>query len=757
LLELPPYELPAAVVARVQERTREEPMQFVARLGAPSPDARESAYEHWGELDAEAKAALVRAGLRAGGAAAIGAAAVADEGFWLDLAETKAAVRAGLPVHNRIDTPFDVGGFYRMFDAEDAAVLLADPGPRPREVPQFLGILHRVLGPKHAPLLERLARSDDWLLRIEAAGYLGAPDERRRVAQYLVTRPAGWDERPEGVDVFTEGVPYTPQAVPAAAQREGFDALLGELIERQFLGETIGDSKTRFFVAQWAKDSRAGAGDLPLLQRLAAVDDDDARRIAVAGLAQLGGDEALATLRAIAAATEAAVRDREHLAPWFAWAALAAAGDDAARRRLADPAAPAVALALAWQVARADALPAIDAAFGAAVDGGRTAFRRVLAAAAAGVAVGAPMHGLEAALVERARRVDLDARRLFPMLRELPATRHDDVVRRAIERLDDTNVTAAPLAVFEVVDAPALARQLLGIVANAAEGSDAIEGALAALVQLAPPLLGDAASVHRLFDLAERWPWAERREELRVRLAAARPAELRERVFATLQREHEPGSWAAAGAVAAAVAALGVDERVALSWLNAYGERNASAEELAAARAVMLPALERGDGAAAIVLLIEDEGGRLCGLDGLWTLPDGVGMQCLRTARDRRELGEHREAIGQLARGGDPEALAVVEHVIRARLYGWLDYWPDHVLGNGHDLDRLPLLLAQLGVNCCTHAVVTSALDCIMPREGQHDGDVFVTEVDLDRAWWQTPRERLRLSRIAGGWVPVGG
>lgn len=746
---LEPYELPVDVAAAVRELTGAEPMRLLELLGDPTRQAREPAVEHWGQLDVRAQCALVRAGLRAGGSAAVGAAALAGEGDWLDLAETKAAVRAALPTCNRVDTPFDLGALFRMFDSEDAAAFLGNPGPRPREVPQFLGSMHRVLGPEHYPLIERLARSDDLLLRIEAVQYLGGRRiHRERIADFVITQPPGWKDEPEGVDIYSQPVPYVPLAVPSSAAREGYPAKLAALLERTFLRGGEGPPGSQFVAFHWVGEANAGPDDQTLLLQLAACNADAARRIAVHGLAQLGSPAALDALRRIAAD-----RAEGRIAPACALGALVRSGDAEAKAALAADDAPDLALAVLWSVARADAERRLDAAFAGGGADSMASFWRLLEQAHRGASCGMPMDGLGEALVLRARRMDPDARRLFAMLEQWSATRRPDLLARAIALLDVANVVHAPLAVLEVADPVALATALHRIVRESKDHGDSIRRALPALVRMEPSLLGDAEDVLALFGRAESWDWQEEREELRIRLAAARPEVLRDRVLAALRREHGAGTWSGAGAMAAAAAVGGVDVHLALSLRNAYGERNTTPAEFEAAMAVMREPLLRGDGVAAVEALLAAADGSLCGLDGLWTLRDGRGLPYLRAARDRRELGGHREAIGQLARAGDPAALATVEHAIRARLYGWMDSWSPHVLANGHDLARVPLLVAQLDTNCCTHTVVSGALQQIVPLVPEPADDLAVPRVERERAFWQVAREQLRFSRIADGHV----
>lgn len=753
--DLPPCDLPADVAARVTALTHELPFDLLAVLGDRDPAVREKRHDAWEELSPRERCALVRAGLRQGGAVAIGAAALA-RGDWLDLAETKAAVRASLPVLNLIDTPFDVGEIFHWMDGSDAAAFLTNPGPMPREIPQFLGAMHRSLGPEHFAQVEQLARGDDLLLRQEAAKYIGVlPTAHERIAAYLLAAPAK-DEAPAGVDVMTTRVPFVPREVHLRPAGPGYPPLFAAFVTDVFLEHPEGRLWPALLAWQWQQELTPAEVDRDLLIRLAACDDDNARRIAIAGLARLGGDGVGAVLQRIAKGES----DERTVAPWFACAELARLGDAAARARLADPEAEPLALALLWQLVRAEAEPQLQAAFVAATDdeavGARAnAFGRLLAAAEAGDGRGVPMQGLGAALAERALVVPLPAPLLFELLSELPEARTPALLQQGLAAVTAETVAVAPLAVLELGGAEALAARLRAILADAADHSDALRAALPALLRLDAPLLGDDAFALRLLDHIEATWSGEDCEELRIRLAAARGPAVRARILRGLAVDAQPGSWPAVGALAAAAAATGVDVRIALRLLAMLGGSNSDRIEFAAASAAMLDPLTRGDGPGAILAWLDHEPYDLHHLDGLWTLPEGKGMALLAKARDRRETGQYRLALGQLARGGDRQAKAEVERAIGARLYGWIDDFDEHVLTDGQSLDRVPLLLSQFDSNCCTHAVLGSALEGTIECNLATGDDIAATVFERERLRYATPRARLRWSRIAEQWLLV--
>lgn len=734
--ELAPYELPADVAARIRAITGEEPLRLLAGIASMNRGLRGRAEERWDALDRRARCALTRAGLRSADAEVAAGAAVkaAKNMWWLDSGEIKRAAAAGSARCNVENTPFSVGDFFDLFDAEDTARFLASPGPRPREVPQFFGPLHQRFGPEHAAQVELLARSDDALLRQDAERYLGLMRSRRlRYGHFLLSRPVEPAEWPVDFDPMADRLPYEPRKVALRPPGPGYHPVLAALLEDLFLSGRKFEAHELTFAWRWARDETPGEIDRGLLERLAGSERDEARRVAVAGLSALGGEIDAALL-------QCATGDLEHaVAPFLALGELARRGDADARERLAALAPQhALALAVLWQVDRP----------GAAAVLARVPLAHALEAADDGAFWGMPMAGIAGALVARAER--LDAAELGRLLEDVPDARTPELLGRGVAALTAGNVEDMPLGVLELGGAAALAARLREILADERLERDAFESALGALARLDPDLLGDDTAVLALFDRCERLR-EEDRARLRLRLAAARGDAVRGRALARLDEELVPKSWESAGMLATAVAACGVDQRAAYGLFYNLA-RNVQSEELIAARDAMVGPLRRGDGAAAIAAALALDAIGLGHID-VWTLPDEVALPVLRRGLRERERGEYLDATGQLARHGDPAARAEIESAIARRLYGWIDVMDSHVLTDGKSLARVPLLLSQVDSNCCTFAVIATALERVFEVDAFVGESGAVTRPARLHAAWERHRDELRWSRIADRWL----
>ncbi|MBL8732495.1 MAG: hypothetical protein JNN13_09015 [Planctomycetes bacterium] len=153
---------------------------------------------------------------------------------------------------------------------------------------------------------------------------------------------------------------------------------------------------------------------------------------------------------------------------------------------------------------------------------------------------------------------------------------------------------------------------------------------------------------------------------------------------------------------------------------------------------ILLPALRAGDGAGAIAALCARGPAFVGELRYLGACRSAAVRAHLERCRDEREHGQYRWAIAELARSGDGAARAEIEAVITHRLYRWLDDLDCEVLTDGAALERVPLLLDQLDTNCCTFAVVGSAL-----------GQVF--EVDAFQPGWALVAASVTCARSGGG------
>lgn len=747
--ELPPLPLPPEVAATVRELCGREPAEVLARLGAVDRAQRGVAEEGWERLDDRVRCALVRWGLRSGAEdVAVGAAAMARPA-WLDAAEGKAAVRAGMARHNLIDTPFDVAEFCGLMDADDVTRLLAAPIPFPREVFQFLGSLHHRLGPEHVPLLCQLARSDDVLLREDAQRFLVSsltpgPAHREKVAALLVAWPGqrAWTGE---FDPTGQRAPFQPRPHTLRPRGEGWSPLLAALLERAFLQPAPPDQppEERFdtdWAFHWALAEPAGPQDRELLQRLCAADDDRANLLGLRGLLTPGGDDLLPALRGLADRIDGGQR----VAPLRALGELVRRGDAGARQRLADLAVN-VPLALAVQLDADPDTAARDSvadALGADADAGRRGLDRLLTALDDAAFWGMPLPPLDE-LAARAAAAQLDGRRLSMLLREQRDLRTAELCAQALAALTPELLEAMPLGVLELHDAAGLAARLRAFLGEGALPPGQRDAAAAALLALrdqeaAQPLwqwLSDQRADAAWAEGLVRWGGLggeSVRERLLGLLPDAAPDEITPRTVAPLP---------------ALLAAGGLDVRLCLDLLGEL--QNLTRAALGDAWQAMRDSARAGDAAAAL--------GRYLGirplhrgeLFGLGTVRDPAVTAHLEQARQERHHGLYLWATQELARQGDDAARAELERAVAARLYRWIDELDPALLAGAPDLGWVPALLAQVDTNCCCFAAVGSRLEDLL------DVDAFVgesgvrTRAGLVREHWQRYRERLRWSRIA--------
>lgn len=752
--DLPPYELPAEVAQKVRSLTRAEPLELLAVLASLDLERRAAAEEHWDELDARAQCALVRAGLRAADPeVAIGAAAKAGRGQWLDTNEQKRAARVGMGRCNQVDTPFDVAEFFQMFDAKDTALFLANPGEMPREVPKFFGILHHRFGPEHQAQVELLTRSDDVLVREDAAKYFAVVKlERTRYAHFLLSQPLEEPALPESFDPMTDKMPFVPRSFTLRAEGAGYPALLAAVLERVFFAEPKVHRALAVFAWRWATEATPGELDRELMSRLMRCDSDEGQRIGMRILQQIGGDETGALLSELA--------DRatgEDLAPLQALRELVRRGDAVARARLVELAKDkSLAVAMLWQCAREAANTMLDTAFGADAEAGRFVLSQFDDAAGEGDQLGEPMVGLDEALRERADKADLEADRLACLLEWFPPVRSPALCARALGQLSATNIMDMPLGVLELADRAALAQALHRLLATEGLGNEPRELALGCLANLGKLGLGDAAQAEVLWQQLLKLPSEEDRGTLQIAFAEVRDPAWTTRLRAAAKDETWYPGWETAGRIGALAAAGGIDKRLALEFAQAL--QSLDIDVLRQLREDLLPNLLAGNGAAAIESFVRSRGLETEPFVFLWLLPGKFGREWLQRCRLEREYGHYAWATGELARAGDPDAKAEVESAIARRLYGWIDELAVDELTDGSSLDRVPLLLEQVDSNCCTFAVVGSALEDMFEVEAfQSEYGLLSRPELLKRAWARSQgnlsQGKLAWSNIASKWL----
>ncbi len=747
--DLPPYVLPADVAAKVRALTPGEPLHLLAALASMDLQRRAAAEELWQALDVRSQCAMVRAGLRADDTeVAIGAVAKADEGRWLDTREQKRAATIGMGRCNVENTPLGVGEFFHMLDAKDTALFLANPGEMPREVPQFLGALHHRFGPEHQAQIEQLTRSDDVLLRQDAAKYFGVVKlERARYAHFLLSQPPKEEEFPDTFDPQHDKSPFVPRPVVLRPAGEGYPPLLAAVLERVFLSGAEPSQGDRVFAWRWARDSKAGEVDRAQLIALLGSETDEGQRVGVLGLQQLGAADRGALLTALAAQA-----DGESLAPLQALAELVRGGDAVARQTLASLAEPhPLAFSMLWSADRERAMATVALAMGDDAERGLLALQHLELAANEGELWGDPMVGLDQVLRERSAAAPLDGARLGFLFEQFPAVRSVALGQRTIAAITAETVPAMPLGALELADAAALAKALQQLLVVDEVQFEVRELAVRGLAALGRIGLGEPTQAARLWSQAAQLNNEETRAKARIWLAEIRDPTVSTLLLAETKDAMWYPGWETAGLVGALAAASGLDRRLALAFAQDLHEFDI--ERMSGLRTQLLELLRTGRASEAIVRYLADRPLERGGFDFLWLLPDPAGRAYLQRCREEREFGLYCWATGELARGGDAAARAEVESAIERRLYGWIDDFSADVLTDGNRLERVPLLLRQVDSNCCTLAVVGTALE-----------EVFEFETDLPehgirsrpariQAAWQRCQGQLQWSRIANRWL----
>jgi hypothetical protein len=390
-------------------------------------------------------------------------------------------------------------------------------------------------------------------------------------------------------------------------------------------------------------------------------------------------------------------------------------------------------------------------AVGADAGAGLEALQRLEEAATLGRWWGEPMDGFEAELLARCEQAPLDGPRLAVLLRDFPALRTKALCARAIAALAADSIETMPLGVLELADTPALVQALHRLLARDDGLSDVREIPAAALARLGSAGLGDATQLERLWQQAGKVGDEEDRARSCIRIAATANETIVSHLRTLLADASWPTGQETGARVAALAAAAGVPTRLCFSLAQELGEL--SADNLAAARQQLREPLLAGDGALAMTRYLAARPLDRGSLDGLWELPGPAGRAYLQRYRDEREHKLYCWATGELARAGDAEARREVESAIERRLYGWIDGLDDDVLTDGKSLERVPLLLRQVESNCCTFAVIATAIEQVF------ECDPFVPEQgvrsrpDLVRDAWQQAQGRLGWSKIAARWL----
>jgi hypothetical protein len=557
---------------------------------------------------------------------------------------------------------------------------------------------------------------------------------------------------PPSFDPTTEKSPFVPRSFTLRAEGAGYPALLAAVLERVFLTEPEVDRGLALFAWRWATEATPGEIDRELMPRLLRCDSDEAQRIGLRILQQIGGDEAGPLLSELADKA-----DGEMLAPLQGLRELVRRGDAGARLRLVELArSKSLALTMLWQCAREEANAMLKVAFGAEAEAGRSVLAQFDDAAEEGDQLGEPMVGLDEALRERAAKADLEAGRLASLLEWFPAVRSPALCSRAIGLMTPANLKDMPLGVLELADRAALAQALHRVLATEGLGKEPRELAIGCLANLGKPGLGDAAQAEVLWQQLLKLQSEEDRGTLQIDFAEVRDPAWTARLRAAAKDETWYPGWETAGRIGALTAAGGIDKRLAFEFANTL--QSLDIDVLGKLREDLLPKLLAGDGAGAIESFVRSRSLDDRPLDFLWLLPGKFGPEWLQRCRVEREYGLYAWATGELSRAGDPDAKAEVESAIARRLYGWIDEFTVDVLTDGKSLERVPLLLQQVDSNCCTFAVVGSAL------EDTFEVDAFESEYGLlsrpellKRAWDRCQgtlgQGKLAWSNIASKWL----
>ncbi len=702
----------------------------VALLGDLARGARaEDAERRLAELDARDRVDLVRLGLWSEDAdVALGAAMIAAAAK-LDPEETRRFARIVAPRCLVLPSPFDFAEFRDALTPADLTRDLLLAPPRPREIPEYLGAVHRLLRLEHLPLLAEATRSDDWFLRREAIRYLALVAQSAETGRDPVALAIlAWNEdvQPsEDLDPERDAVPAKPRPIELPADTHGLPRTLQGILRRLFLEPIRGEELPAFrpFALRWLLDSTPADADLPLLRELLRAEDPNARAPALCVVARLGGKESLAILHEQAGSHDGALDP-------IALSELARRGAEEAfetlvtRTRDGDPFAAAGLLATGPTGVDAFVVMLCD-------ETSREAAAKLLVECRA-PDVAALFPDCDAALdaiAQRLEKAGLAGTPLSTLLLDLPELRTRANCARLVGSLAPADLDRTLLGVLDVVDHDGLAAHLRAMDA----GEDDL---LKRRIDSARIVVGDTAHATEILALVDGDP-----ESDPVLLSRSACDALRDTLRQRLATRTLP-ELAALRDFAALAAVEGLDETLVRVLLFELGDLTSGGRLSPAVTALFAEAM-RGSCRDAVAHYLAGRAPDAEILERSGTIATPEVLAWLARVRDARELFRHAHAIAELALAGDAAARAELQRAHQLQLYPWVDDLPAWTLAIGEERPDPTVWEDALCGNCCSFASVASRL------EDLYEVDPFVNETGL------RSRTRLlhdRFTRFAKDW-----
>ncbi len=631
----------------------------------------------------------------------------------------------------------DWGEIRRQVSADDVARLLEDRDCWRAEVrPFFLGDMHRCMRPDHAPLLAKLAQSDDPFLRRGGFGNLGTiaslSDQHRELIGHAFLAWQVADLRDaEAPFERSRNARHVPRAYQLPVSRPGWSPLLRAVLERDFL--ELDKSLFGTYWVRWAEDETPGPEDRLLLAALLECGKAEGCWLALRTMARMPPDPYL--------------QRRLDTPPAHAPAGLllAARHEWDELRELAATERDALAVALEFDF-DATFLAWCAQAFGSDAAAGLEAIESLIAVADVLESPYQPQPQLMARLRQAIERYGerLDFARLDRLVDALPAARSPQLVEWYWASITPQNLAQSAVEVFEVSPQIDLTERLYewGRSDDAAVQAPALE----VLLQLGDVTLDDAVLAH----------WQASHADDPLLLARCRASStIDEHLRAALRRleaEREGGPSRLACRTLAAVAAYALPAELGATWADSLFERRQT------------PHVEQRFGAWCTMVLEGDAVGAL--LDDVAATPlrelhvRNFGLVDDDRVRDLLQRvrstpgAQVQDAIGQLALAGDWRCKQEIDDLRHLGVYGWFDDADHLVQAGGRTLDLVPWLLDELETNCCRRNSAASALEFLTGFETHDQPErALCTQPERARRFWSAVGEHLRWSELANRFV----
>ncbi len=689
---------------------------------------------------------LLRLGLGSDDERVVFGAAVLSSGAELPVPELRHAAAVIVPRFGDADCPVDFDQLPMLWGSRDVPAAIARiPSLPPEMGVAWLGELHRLVRPEHVPAMCALA--------------LQTTGDVQRTAWQDARFPADYSGEPKALvaETFLKLVGATRDA-----EGEGLPGVLTATL-RVILDHAANDTEPALtaplhLCVRWLLDSRAGAKDLPLLQRIlvgptpllwlevaalhalgtlrdpesaallrkyATDQDEDLRRGALMGLAMRGDAGALVTLFA---------GDQESIG----WA-LAIASPTARltfwERLLRGPVEPAV-----HQVQTIGELstelwpltgPRFDDAWFAGVE-------------------------------DLAATLDLDPRLLRTLIAWLPPceTRRladrllanpasalfagciDSATGEALADPDDFRADAGHAGVWPFLEVTASAKFRTRLREGFALGDPAIRGACGVMLLR----LGERESATELLAWVQSEPTCLGQvNQVDQLLARCNGPQLRDHFASRLRGADGSDAWDDDAAQALAVC-LGMPFEIATEWRCDEEQQD---EVLAALRA--------GDVATAwFASKPQCEYASDLNLLMAWAEPriqDFAKRSLDPARRATTDVGGFDLALGIGRR--DPTAIATMRELIHDGRYVTHHAFVGQELTLGRDLATLPFWIDEYGTNCCRQCVADEAMQCLLRIELVNDNCNEPPSARLRRRLLPL-QDRLRWSTLANSYVAAG-